>query len=321
MNTGTFSLYTPITALGIPIGLVLAGPANTLVVTDADDEWFQLPDQTGNNQTALIGGNPANITLIETSIVSINVSVSIAGGPPTNVSVLPMRVIINGQQYIILQGMPPNATILLAVTLPVFPNNAPLPLCFDGKALIQTAKGPQRAIDLRVGDLVETVDRGYRPIIWLGKKRVDFNANPEMQKHTPIVFERGSIDGTLPARRLRLSPQHRVLVTGWRAQFYFGADAILVPAKSLVNGTSVWQDTGCGSIDYVHILLDSHELILAEGAPAETLLLGDITMEVAGSDLRDELLDIFPDLEALAASMTAARMSVRAREGRVLVNA
>ena len=47
-----------------------------------------------------------------------------------------------------------------------------------------------------------------------------------------------------------------------------------MPAMDLVNGTSIVPALPCERevIEYFHIVLDSHEVILAEGAPAETLL-------------------------------------------------
>ena len=49
-------------------------------------------------------------------------------------------------------------------------------------------------------------------------------------------------------------------------------DGALVPAKLLVNGHSIAPAARIERIDYFHIELDSHDLVLAEGAASETYL-------------------------------------------------
>jgi hypothetical protein len=49
---------------------------------------------------------------------------------------------------------------------------------------------------------------------------------------------------------------------------------VLIEVKDLVNGTSITRAVpeGMADIEYFHIELETHEVILAEGAPVETLL-------------------------------------------------
>jgi hypothetical protein len=49
---------------------------------------------------------------------------------------------------------------------------------------------------------------------------------------------------------------------------------VLIEVKDLVNGTSITRAVpeGMTDIEYFHIELETHEVILAEGAPVETLL-------------------------------------------------
>ena len=49
-------------------------------------------------------------------------------------------------------------------------------------------------------------------------------------------------------------------------------DGVLVPARCLVNGVSITQEKGCERVDYIHVELDSHDVILAEGAASETFV-------------------------------------------------
>ena len=73
----------------------------------------------------------------------------------------------------------------------------------------------------------------------------------------------------LPARDLSLSPGHPVLV---------GADAdseggVLVPVMCLINGTTITREPAA-SVTYWHVELDSHDILLAEGLPAESYIDG-----------------------------------------------
>jgi hypothetical protein len=94
-----------------------------------------------------------------------------------------------------------------------------------------------------------------------------------------------------------------------------GTSEVLVKAKHLVNGDTVWIDRTLGQVDYVHILFDRHEVIWANGVEAESYHPGPETMDDA---MRDELLAIFPELDPTAAMGPAARSDTRAHEARAL---
>ncbi len=119
---------------------------------------------------------------------------------------------------------------------------------------------------------------------------------------------------------LEVSPQHRMLVTGWRAEMNFGENEVLVPAVGLVNGDTVRQVEG-GDVTYVHVMFDNHEIIYAAGIPSESFMPGEIGMTAMGEAVRDEIYAIFPELkdDGLAAYGDDARPSLRASEGQLLM--
>ena len=78
----------------------------------------------------------------------------------------------------------------------------------------------------------------------------------------PILIRKGALGNT---RDLRVSPQHRMLLSGWQAEVLFGESEVLATAKSLVNDHSILREEG-GEVKYFHILFDSHEIVYAEGA-------------------------------------------------------
>ena len=71
----------------------------------------------------------------------------------------------------------------------------------------------------------------------------------------------GSLGGGLPRRDLMVSPEHAMFL-----------DGVLVPARCLVNGISILQEGSRDRVDYYHVELDSHDVLLAEGAPSESFV-------------------------------------------------
>ncbi|OZB20057.1 MAG: hypothetical protein B7X55_01620 [Rhodobacterales bacterium 34-62-10] len=163
---------------------------------------------------------------------------------------------------------------------------APVP-CFVAGTMIFTAKGARAVETLEPGDMLLTRDSGMRPVRWVGQVTVDGTG-----RFAPVRFMPDT-QGNM--KTLLVSPNHRMLMTGWRAEMYFGEREVLVPAKSLINGNKV-RVVPCESVTYVHILLDRHEVIFAEGAATESLHPGDYLMSGA-SETKAEILALFPELE------------------------
>ena len=51
-------------------------------------------------------------------------------------------------------------------------------------------------------------------------------------------------------------------------------DGVLAPAELLINGTTItrYEASEYDELEYFHVKLEGHDVIYAEGAPAETLL-------------------------------------------------
>ena len=65
----------------------------------------------------------------------------------------------------------------------------------------------------------------------------------------------------MPHRDLLVSPDHAIFV-----------DGVLICAKQLVNGTTIRRERDWTAVDYYHVELDQHAILLAEGLPAESYL-------------------------------------------------
>jgi len=131
--------------------------------------------------------------------------------------------------------------------------------CFCAGTRILTPAGERLVEVLRPGDLVITAAAKTRPIMWVGRERIDILRHPEPELVRPICIRAGALGGGVPERDLRVSPHHGVLVGGER-----------VEAVSLVDGGGVFQEQGGAEVVYFHVELESHDVLLAEGAPCES---------------------------------------------------
>ena len=158
-------------------------------------------------------------------------------------------------------------------------------VCYCTGTLIRTARGNKAVEELSVGDLAVTAAGEHRPIRWIGRREIDCRTHPRPHDVHPVRIRAGAFgldaDGAAtPARDLRLSPGHPVLV---------GADedaagGLLVPIMCLINGTSVTR-IPVATVTYWHVELDAHDIMLAEGLPAESYLdWGDRSFFAESSD-------------------------------------
>jgi len=139
------------------------------------------------------------------------------------------------------------------------------PACFTAGTRIETENGPVSVEELRPGVRVKTLDSGYQSILWIGDTRMRAAG-----EHAPIRFAKGAIGNDAA---LSVSPEHRMLVTGWKAQLLTGEDEILIAAKHLVNGDTICRVPG-EHVHYFHLLFDRHHIIESHGALSESFYPG-----------------------------------------------
>ncbi|MDJ0825196.1 MAG: choice-of-anchor L domain-containing protein [Rhodobacter sp.] len=184
--------------------------------------------------------------------------------------------------------------------------------CFVAGTRIRTTKGEVPVDSLAPGDMVETKDNGPQPLRWIGRRRVAAEgdlAPIRIAAHTFGVH-----------RTLTVSPQHRILIRDSLSELLFGEPEVLVAAKHLLNDRTVTRQRG-GSVDYVHLLFDEHQVVFSEGLPSESFLPGAQTTEVFEQEIVDEICAIFPELDPDTGDgySPAARRTLKAHEAQVLV--
>jgi len=184
-------------------------------------------------------------------------------------------------------------------------------ICFTPGARILTPRGLRRVESLRAGDLVITRDNGPQPVRWTGSRTV-----PGIERFAPIHVAAHVLDGA--TRPLLVSPQHRFLFTGYKAELLFGCDEVLVSAKHLVDGRDV-TEAPQAEVTYIHVMLDRHEVIYAEGAATESFHAGDVGLAAISDQSREEMFRIFPQLRSHPESYgPTARPCLKRHEARLL---
>lgn len=243
----------------------------TLTATDPS-----VVDIDGSTATAILGAGGNDRGNVDSSSSEGNVEVSITG---------------DVSQIVIVYG---NGS--LSDSDPAYQHIGISDLTFDLQTAvifftrgtrILTSKGEVPIEDLAPGDLVMTADRGMQPLRWLGVARISGKG-----KTAPVRFAAGTIGNQ---QELLVSPQHRVMLSGWKPDMISGHDEVLVTAKHLVNGNDIIQ-TELDEVEYYHLMFDHHEIVFAEGAPCESLFISRMSLKGMSQDERDEISLLFPDL-------------------------
>jgi hypothetical protein len=133
--------------------------------------------------------------------------------------------------------------------------------CFRAGTRILTERGEVAVEDLRVGERVRTMlDGTLEPITWIGRREVDCAHHLKPRQVWPIRVAAGAFGPGRPHTDLFLSPRHAVYV-----------NEVLIPIRHLINGSTITQ-VPMDRITYFHVELPRHDVLLAQGLPAESFL-------------------------------------------------
>lgn len=184
-------------------------------------------------------------------------------------------------------------------------------ICFTPGIRLLTPHGERAVESLRAGDLVITRDHGPQAIRWIGRRTV-----PGTGRFAPVRVAAHVLDGGRAP--LLVSPQHRFLFTGYKAELLFGCDEVLIAARHMVDGLAVTQEDQA-TVTYIHVMFDRHEVIYAEGAATESFHAGDIGISAITDQAREEMFAIFPELRSNPnAYGDTARPCLKRHEARLL---
>jgi hypothetical protein len=172
--------------------------------------------------------------------------------------------------------------------------------CYCRGTRILTDKGEVAVEDLAIGDAVVTASGQARPIKWIGRRSYGGRFIMGRNDILPICFKAGSLGDTMPRRDFWISPHHAM---------YFeneGNGGVLIEAKDLVNGISIVQAEQVESVEYFHVELDTHDVIVAEGALSETFVDDDSRGMFYNAH---EYRVLYPDVAVRPAQYCAPRCS------------
>jgi T5SS/PEP-CTERM-associated repeat protein len=131
-------------------------------------------------------------------------------------------------------------------------------LCFLPDTLIATPAGEVKVQALKVGDVVCTASGAERPIAWIGQGRV-LAPRGRRSAATPVIVRRGALGPNVPHYDLHVTKGHALFI-----------DDVLIPVEFLVNHRSILWDDQAHEVVLYHVELDSHDVLLANGAAAES---------------------------------------------------
>ncbi|MEO6840888.1 MAG: Hint domain-containing protein [Bradyrhizobium sp.] len=133
--------------------------------------------------------------------------------------------------------------------------------CYCRGTLLTAECGDVPVERLAIGDKVITASGALRPIKWIGTRSYGGRFIMGRKDILPICFKAGSLGDNAPKRDLWISPHHAMFLEG-----------MLIEAKDLVNGVSILQAEQVEEVEYFHIELETHDVIIAEGALSESFV-------------------------------------------------
>jgi len=182
--------------------------------------------------------------------------------------------------------------------------------CFAKGSLIRTPDADIPVETLKVGDLVVTCDNGPQRIRWIGQTEKQADS-----RNAPIQFGIGAFGNAKPAR---VSPDHRILLDGWRCKKITGTEQVFARAKDLVNERDVNQILG-GAVTYFHLAFDQHQVITSDGIQSESFHPDTVQPDRITNGGFDTMSRLFPGIAASPASYGPhARPEIQPFEARLI---
>ncbi|WP_244480184.1 Hint domain-containing protein [Methylobacterium sp. Leaf465] len=247
LNPGTFSTASANSAVTNNISISFGTRIDKAVTGAGDDVIYgnnnsNVIDGGGGNNAFVITGSSANFTIDRTSATSAIVTDKTTGAVDTLT----------------------NIDNIFFVDPVCFTTGTRLAVVRDGVV------GEVSIEDLRLTDVAVTATGGRRSIRWIGRRDVLPDTYPVPATQWPVrilagAFGTDACGQAVPARDLRLSPGHPVLIGADAAN----AGGVLVPIMNLIDGIAICREA-VDRVTYWHVELDRHDILLAEGLPAES---------------------------------------------------
>ncbi|MCO8144377.1 Hint domain-containing protein [Rhodovulum tesquicola] len=172
------------------------------------------------------------------------------------------------------------------------PNPGTIP-CFGAGTLIETPDGPRPIESLSAGDRVLTATGATEPIRWACRREICFETTPHVPR--PIRIAAHALGPGRPATDLIVSVQHRIALGVFGQLEALFPQPVLVPARALLPLRGVRAMNGRPRVTWHHLMLDRHELLIANGCVAESLFLGPLILRDLWQGSRRRLAERLDD--------------------------
>ena len=258
-----------------------ASGGGNLIIDDVTDFAATINGMTAGDTIDLTGVQydaDGSINLIANNVLDI-----FANGTDYTLQLDQTQDFGGAEFHFAADGTNPDAGTLISETV----------ACYCRGTLIATDRGEVEVERLGIGDRLQTAQNGLRPIKWIGRRSYRGRFVMGRRDILPICFKAGSLGDNVPRRDLWISPHHAMYLQG-----------VLIEAGDLVNGVSIVQADRVEKVEYFHIELDGHDVILAEGALSETFVDDDSRGMFHNAHEYDGL---YPETERVPARYCAPR--------------
>lgn len=157
-------------------------------------------------------------------------------------------------------------------------------VCFSAGTRVMTPRGEVAIETLQPGDLVETLDHGPQPLLWVGQRHVgdaELIANEDLR---PVLIPKGALGNR---RDLMVSRQHGMMV---------GSDHLVRAIHLVREMPGVRIANGKRKVTYVHLFFARHQIVFAEGIPSESFYPGPEALKMMSPSALSNFLTFFPSL-------------------------
>ncbi|GKY88983.1 Hint domain-containing protein [Sinisalibacter aestuarii] len=190
-------------------------------------------------------------------------------------------------------------------------------------SLVETARGPVLARDLRLGDRVVTRDHGLQPVRWVGTSTVMYEdieaAEGDAPALGPVRIRAGALGSNPEAGNLILAPGQCLLARNPLNDMLFGAEEVMVATADLthLDGVDI-APRGVGR--WTHLLLDMHDMIRVNNLWMESFAPDMWSIRVAYPEEWHAITEAMPRLryDNTAANYLPSRITLDGREASLL---
>ncbi len=181
------------------------------------------------------------------------------------------------------------------------------------QTIVITREGETPVEWLAVGDEVLTRDRGFQPIVWINRTKLDRSDLRIARELAPVTIKAGLLAPNTPETDITVSPRQLILVSSPRAELEYASHEVLVPAAAFADQADPDEMRWDTRVSYAQILLASHHTLVADRLWLGSLFTGTLAIGLSSNDC--------PLVAKLQAPhMRACRPILSEDEGRTLMH-